>query len=760
VASVVTEVGLWDQFEHKLNQSERTAATTCYDSSTTCYPIQPTPWLEVTRWVGFLQGHDLAKAAQLVLPPVSGHADLVCTLVLTTFESLVEEARISVQQEKVNVFDQHRVNSFIRGRSYHRPILVKLREGTYKTYVKLWKQLICFVYNLVYLRKEPRLHHAVTDEQLSSMDRMVQIARITLDFEGRRQHEKTVSNPSCGKSKTTSPEIDDLSRRLRRECLNFCISLLDHSLKGNIYDSVVVGFFAVMGINEERKGFREPENFTHYLSAFIKIAQLLVMQRAVVAADLGEAEFPGELLDEMQDRFMVSSSRSPMHWALKLRTFGRKIRDQITSLGYINWSDDGQRLSYKSLDLDMQALRWFMRDQVELGQCLLEQLLLIQPGEARDRVVPEINLRELRDDPTIKEAGWSFLKDERNNPLPDYQKWLLRRVCNISSVTRRFLTNDDNQQQWETKAVESYLQLREAFLRQLLLLIHMTGGQPARGTELLTLQWRNTTNGLRRNIFVENGLVSFVTAYHKGYSVTGSTKIIHRYTPLEVSELIVYYLCFVQPFCDQIRILAYNIRPTETSLLWPKSNSTGVERPWTSDQLSQILKERFRQGLQTHADIMTWRHAAIAISRRHMCERGFKRDYGGKMNENILDAQAGHTTAIAGQIYARSIHEAPGHVASAKAEYRDISRKWHACIGFGVYLGTRPVASEAMQTNKNKRSIDQAEEPPSTVQLVNLQSAMLGEENDWTKDNLESWVKQQMKLRQLQKRPTKRRKIA
>jgi hypothetical protein len=63
VAGAVYGVGLWDQFEHKLNQSEKTTATTCYDTSTTCYPIQPTPWLEVTQWVGFLQGHDLAKAA-------------------------------------------------------------------------------------------------------------------------------------------------------------------------------------------------------------------------------------------------------------------------------------------------------------------------------------------------------------------------------------------------------------------------------------------------------------------------------------------------------------------------------------------------------------------------------------------------------------------------------------------------------------------------------------------------------------------------
>ena len=90
------------------------------------------------------------------------------------------------------------------------------------------------------------------------------------------------------------------------------------------------------------------------------------MQRAVVAAESGEVEFPAELLDEMQDRLLVSSSRSPMYWALELRAFGRKIWDQITSFGYVHWLDNGQRLSYKSLELDMQALRSFIQDQVDL----------------------------------------------------------------------------------------------------------------------------------------------------------------------------------------------------------------------------------------------------------------------------------------------------------------------------------------------------------------------------------------------------------
>jgi hypothetical protein len=57
----------------------------------------------------------------------------------------------------------------------------------------------------------------------------------------------------------------------------------------------------------------------------------------------------------------------------------------------------------------------------------------------------------------------------------------------------------------------------DTFLQRLLLLTHITGGQPARGTELLSIQYCNTVHGLLRNIFIENGLVSFVTCYHKGY---------------------------------------------------------------------------------------------------------------------------------------------------------------------------------------------------------------------------------------------------
>jgi hypothetical protein len=50
-------------------------------------------------------------------------------------------------------------------------------------------------------------------------------------------------------------------------------------------------------------------------------------------------------------------------------------------------------------------------------------------------------------------------------------------------------------------------------------------------------------------------MVSTVTTYHKGYSVSGNTKIIHWYLPREVGELLIYYLWLVQPFCKKLELL-------------------------------------------------------------------------------------------------------------------------------------------------------------------------------------------------------------
>ena len=204
----------------------------------------------------------------------------------------------------------------------------------------------------------------------------------------------------------------------------------------------------------------------------------------------------------------------------------------------------------------------------------------------------------------------------------------------------------------------------------------------------MSLQHCNTIDNLRRNVFLENGLVSFVTFYHKGYNVKGNVNIIHRYLPEDMSRLVVYYLWLVLPFASQLRLLALD-QPAvaaSSSFLWARPYGDAGQcrhSPWPSSRLSHILKQEFQTHLHTQANIQMWRHAAIAISRQHLRQAKFRRDFdvGARPAATWNDAQACHAADLAASIYARGIEEAPGHTEQARAEYRQISREWHAWLG-------------------------------------------------------------------------------
>jgi hypothetical protein len=513
---------------------------------------QVSPWLDVTQWPRYTKGHNLYQAARLIRLPDSYRpadsatsqtvdlADRHLPVILESFDRIIEQARISLEEDRVNIFDQHRVNGFLSHRTAHRPLLYKLKDETYKTYKKIWKQLLCFLYRLVWQHQKPALHYCLATAQTVALNSVVERAAEVMQ-------DQDSSDGSHELAETQTQALDHAT-------LMLCITLLDHALYKNIYDSVIVGFLAVLAIRKDGS-FSEATGYTSNLSAFIKIAQLLVIQRSVVAVELDEVEYAADILDTMQDRFMVYGTRSPMNWVQKLRTYGKKIQDTTTSLGHIIWTDDGEQLTYKDFEVTMANFKTFVARQVNLTQQQLHELLLVHEDEGRESTVPEFNLRSLKDDPTISEPGWNFLKHKGNLALHGYEDWLLMRVIRTDWLQDEFL---DNQQgaKWKKQAVIRYLKQVDSFLERLLLLVHITAGQPSRGTELTSLQFCNSTHGIRRSVFIENGLVSFVTFYHKGYSIQGSTNIIHRYLPREISELVVYYIWLILPFAQRLQMLA------------------------------------------------------------------------------------------------------------------------------------------------------------------------------------------------------------
>jgi len=66
----------------------------------------------------------------------------------------------------------------------------------------------------------------------------------------------------------------------------------------------------------------------------------------------------------------------------------------------------------------------------------------------------------------------------------------------------------NNRNKMNQKDCQDYIPLVDGFLERTLLLIHLTAGQPARGSKISSLRHVNIAEGHHRNTFFEGGMVS------------------------------------------------------------------------------------------------------------------------------------------------------------------------------------------------------------------------------------------------------------
>ncbi|KAG7004581.1 hypothetical protein G7Y79_00024g055310 [Physcia stellaris] len=88
--------------------------------------------------------------------------------------------------------------------------------------------------------------------------------------------------------------------------------------------------------------------------------------------------------------------------------------------------------------------------------------------------------------------------------------------------------------------------------------------------------------------------------------------------------------------------------------------------------------------------LRSWRDVSIAVSRKHMHKeegrfRESEEDWDHEEDDDEMeDLQAGHGSHVAGAVYARSIREGDGMLASTRQKFRRVSENWHRVLGFEV----------------------------------------------------------------------------
>ena len=601
-----------------------------------------------------------------------------------TFDGVIDLAQEALVQGHCPFFVRVEINRKEEGKDPDRPFEARMESSTKKRYQQVWHRILGYIHRTYQLGERPP--YRMTERQVQTWDEFVVDAEHhspdeLVDEMGSEDSEVDVIGITDeGYVSGPERELRELSG-IERHCLRFCIAMLDHRLDDGHYESVMVSATAMLGIEAESKGWQTAENYTSKLSAIIKFARMLV---ALEAYDRAKEDSERKLVDEtrkMMGRFMLTGQPTAMKWMFMTRTYGMKIRYTSTAGGSIRW--DGDVVSYQNVRFSMGQFRTGVYGLVNEGRRIMMEELLMCQDDDEGGEVPVIPWDGLVDNPSESRAGYWFMDNEDNGFPVDGQRWLFYRIVG------RFMEGG----RWKEGRVQEYMRWIGRFKEKLLILMHISGGQPGRTTELLSIRYCNTVNGGRRNIMVEDGKVVFVTAYHKGYRIGGSTKIIHRYLPREVGELLMYYLWLVMPFQGQLETAVYERRFSK-GYLWERG---AEDRKWTSERMKKLIEHESLIGMGVKLNISSYRQIAIAMTRRYLKGEGFMEDKEdeegmedgmeeGGQGDSAYDLQSGHGTHVAGMIYARGILEGPGEVASIRQQYRRASEGWHGLLQFASAL--------------------------------------------------------------------------
>jgi superfamily II DNA or RNA helicase len=670
------QLSTWDQLEADGSVAYETALSRMQNAIRAGEDDEIDPWLIRTGWVRYLSGLERPDLLARIAEPTNA----LETAIWAATAAMIRESQETTRG--CGVMLQLAAHQFEPMQRQHRPL------KPYKTGIapraKEWQKIVMF-----FVRGQTGGDgdgggggggggggdppYLLTEAQAKALERVLQEAALA---------------------------DDDSDTELQLACLDFCVELLNQQAERDEYECALVCALAVLGVTET--GWKDTLAYPSILSSVIKCARFMVLQMAVMKGE--EADAGGSIataaiplttakgqtrrdkgprfeLERMMASFMLSGTAGPMDWMMSLRAYGLSIARQKTADGFVIWAEDG-RLVYKDKRFAMTRFTDMVHGVLGEATEMLQQELLFGLG------LPEIPWDSIRDTPASDADGWCFLDDGSAAWPVDGKTWLFRRIRALPDVRERF-ERPASEHGVARKAVSDYQAAIGRFLEKLLVLMHITGGQPARGPEILSVRHRNTAAGKLRNVLIEDGLVAFVTLYHKGYEVTAQEKVVHRYLPREVGSLLVRYLWLVVPFIERLQQLLPDPPPISFHL-WPKTGDP-ARRRWDSVRMARALRQATSTKLGCSLGIRDYRQVAIAISRRFLRRRaqfaGGGEDGGGGSDsdgepDHTADLQAGHGSRLAGALYARESHELAGTLATLRARFRVSSVEWHRFLGF------------------------------------------------------------------------------
>ena len=299
------------------------------------------------------------------------------------------------------------------------------------------------------------------------------------------------------------------------------------------FQSGIVHFLAVLGIDPTTNRLRSAPGFSPVLTALVYSVRVLAVELTLPKRHRGEqGRTQLEAFPEKRRSFLVLGSYSPMSFMLRHLAYAKRIAFQEPSgmAGAIWWLHDQSTICFKGRPIPRQRFASGVQTLVSDTESILWRELLWTDA-VQERF--SVDTSAIHDDITISRRGASFLVPEQQRTS---KKWLMERLKRSPAAKRLYKCDTESDPggdgiQWKSGPACRYLRRIERFLEQLLLCIHITGGQPARGPEILPIRWRNGQYQ-DRNLYVMEHRIVIVTRYHKTLSQFEKPEVVPRFLPV------------------------------------------------------------------------------------------------------------------------------------------------------------------------------------------------------------------------------------
>lgn len=523
------------------------------------------------------------------------------------------------------------------------------------------------------------------------------------------------------------PTVDDNHTRTHLTtfedyCYKFWLSLIEQTSRSAQFELALLTPIAFLSLSPTGEGFREVYNFATDLAALKKFCRFAALQKLQDhfldtpqaqqqdhpnQGDLPLSADEANMLINEQDQYTPSTDTeannreladrfrtwvynyltteypTSMNWLITTARFISKFRYGDNLDAFVHW--DGDNVTVRGLKTNFAAFATMVGNEYEEASKVLCQIAYVSSRSE----LPAIPWDTLVEEPRNATPGYSVFNPS-NPALQHGQNFVVQQL--MSEVNQKTFAASLIKDLQDFTQVTRYCNLVNQFLNLLLSLTHFTSGQPARGTELLSIQLENSQVTGIRNIFLYKGLVAVVPRYHKGYNRDKSVKTIYRFLPREIGSLLVWYIWLIRPFYllvqgqidEGLRTIHYE--KAQSHLLW--SNKDGKQCT-DSQLLSRAIQKATLRWMGKEILIGVMRHLIIAFGRKltstgtpHELSKDEVDDIMEEVEAEAREMQAGHSPETARAVYALDVSRIfSQRYDNAEAHFKT-SSQWHKALNF------------------------------------------------------------------------------